>query len=167
MNAAGKESDEIVMLFQFKRDTNQFGHVCSEGFGVVALLLLAPLTPVCKPDTINDGMQNLPTVPLRLFNGGQQNVAGPSANGLMGFNTSKTGVAVSCVTKACDQQPLQSVLPEVKRVPLGCSLKFELSTTFDNGGHDPSEKSVAASAGMTGQARDPHGVFMGQGKQTV
>ena len=98
------------MRFKFEWNTNLVGHTPSKRFCVGTLLVGASPVEIGEPDAINDGVQHVPAIGLSSLNRAQQKITGPSANCFVCFNTTESGVAITRVSKAGDQQPLQSVL---------------------------------------------------------
>ena len=93
-------------------------------------------------------MENLPTILLCHVDGLEQNVPRPCTNGFMRLNASEPSVLVTSVTKACDEQPFESVLLLIEGVPFPADKRFQEPSTLNEGRNDASKKTMDTCASM-------------------
>ena len=109
---------------------------------VLDTLVWCSLSPILNPYAIDDGVEHFPPVFFGHADRIEENITGPCTNRFMGFNASKSGVLVPCVTKASYQQPFECILLLIKRVSFAYNLAFQLPPPFDQWRYNPAEKAV-------------------------
>ena len=113
-----EERHAPIRCFVFKRNARHFVHMVREFHRRLMLFFERTALSITDPDGIDNGMQHFPTTFLGTIDGLQEKFTSPSTYGFMCFNTTKTSVSISCVTKTRDKEPFESVLLTIGASPL-------------------------------------------------
>jgi hypothetical protein len=151
VNSTWYEADESILIFVLKRDAYFFCHLPSKHMCVMHTFLRCSLPAILNPNAIDNGMENLPTILFCHVDGLEQNVPRPCTNGFMCLNAAEPSVLVTSVTKACDEQPFESVLLLIESVTFLTNKRFQEPSALNEGCNDAPEKTMNTCASMRWQ----------------